>query len=122
MSEESIADGAPGTRRAIASLTVGVLSHVRLHRLLYYDFKEGSGSTPEDGQEVVFHYTGYNESGTLIDSSYRQGRPAQTRLGIAGMIPGAADVGVRLRLRRLRRCWLLRSSCFACGLAPAHRL
>jgi hypothetical protein len=38
---------------------------------------------------VVFNYTGYNESGGVIDSSYRQGRPAQTRVGINGMIPGA---------------------------------
>lgn len=40
-------------------------------------------------QEVVFQYTGYNESATSIDSSYRQGRPAQTQLGTGGLIPGA---------------------------------
>ena len=67
-------------------------SHVPMHysccRLFYRDFAPGSGPLPVDGQEVVFHYTGYNESGTVIDSSYRQGRPAQTRLGVKGMIPG----------------------------------
>jgi hypothetical protein len=58
-------------------------------RLAYKDFEVGTGSLPEEGQEVVFQYTGYNESGGVIDSSYRQRRPAQTRVGINGMIPGA---------------------------------
>jgi hypothetical protein len=37
---------------------------------------------------VVFNYIAYNESGVQIDSTYRQGRPAETRVGIGGMIPG----------------------------------
>lgn len=37
---------------------------------------------------MVFDYTGYNESASAIDSSYRQGRAAETRLGIQGLIPG----------------------------------
>lgn len=48
-----------------------------------------------EGQQVVFDYTGYNESGAAIDSSYRQGRPAETRLGIAGLIPGVCGEGGR---------------------------
>lgn len=56
----------------------------------------GSGSSPVDGQQVVFDYTGYNESGTPIDSSYRKGRAAEVRLGINGLIPGAGCVGVVL--------------------------
>lgn len=58
----------------------------------------GSGSSPVDGQQVVFDYTGYNESGTPIDSSYRKGRAAEVRLGINGLIPGAG-VGVVLCVR-----------------------
>ena len=49
----------------------------------------GEGEAPAEGQEVVFDYTGYNESGAVIDSTYRKGAPAQTRLGIRGLIPGA---------------------------------
>ena len=45
--------------------------------------------------QVVFDYTGYNESASPIDSSYRQGRPAETRLGINGLIPGAACGGAQ---------------------------
>jgi FKBP-type peptidyl-prolyl cis-trans isomerase len=56
--------------------------------LIYLDLIEGEGKTPSDGQQVVFHYTGYNENGRRVDSSYQQGQPARTRLGIKGMIPG----------------------------------
>ena len=52
------------------------------------DFEQGSGVSPQDGQEVTFQYTAYNESGNRIDSSYSKGRPASTRLGINGLIPG----------------------------------
>ena len=85
--------------------------------LIYKDFELGTGEPPTDGQQVVFHYSAYNESGGIIDSSYRQarsgaashharcnshaqpvtpaqGRPAETRLGINGMIPGF-EAGVR---------------------------
>eukprot|EP00967_Tisochrysis_lutea_P052833 scaffold65504_cov17-Tisochrysis_lutea.AAC.2 len=60
--------------------------------LIYKDFQEGQGPMPMEGQEVLFHYNGYNESGAIIDSSYRKGRPAQTRLGVAGLIPGGCDI------------------------------
>lgn len=55
---------------------------------LLQDFEEGKGSLPQDGQQVTFDYTAYNESGARIDSTYQKGRPAQTRLGINGLIPG----------------------------------
>lgn len=56
--------------------------------LVWQDFEEGKGSLPQDGQQVTFDYTAYNESGSRIDSTYQKGRPAQTRLGINGLIPG----------------------------------
>lgn len=55
---------------------------------LLQDFEEGKGGLPQDGQQVTFDYTAYNESGARIDSTYQKGRPAQTRLGINGLIPG----------------------------------
>ncbi len=57
---------------------------------LKQDFEEGKGALPQDGQQVTFDYTAYNESGSRIDSTYTKGRPAQTRLGINGLIPGEA--------------------------------
>ncbi|CAK0783627.1 hypothetical protein CVIRNUC_006826 [Coccomyxa viridis] len=62
--------------------------------LIYKDFEQGSGPRPEDGQQVTFDYTAYNENGNRIDSSYKQGRPAMTRLGINGLIPGF-ELGIK---------------------------
>jgi FKBP-type peptidyl-prolyl cis-trans isomerase len=56
--------------------------------LIFKDFVVGNGTNPVDGQQVIFDYTGYNESGTIIDTSYRKGRAAEVRLGINGLIPG----------------------------------
>jgi FKBP-type peptidyl-prolyl cis-trans isomerase len=56
--------------------------------LVYKDFVTGKGAQPIDGQEVTFEYIAYNENGGTIDSTYRKGVPASTRLGINGMIPG----------------------------------
>uniref|UniRef100_A0A0D9WYZ0 peptidylprolyl isomerase n=1 Tax=Leersia perrieri TaxID=77586 RepID=A0A0D9WYZ0_9ORYZ len=49
--------------------------------LMYEDIKVGTGNSPKDGQQVIFHYVGYNESGRRIDSTYIQGSPAKIRLG-----------------------------------------
>eukprot|EP00897_Mesotaenium_endlicherianum_P007894 jgi/Mesen1/7132/ME000369S06457 len=56
--------------------------------LIFCDIEVGAGDVPTPGQQVIFNYTGYNESGRRVDSTYLQGRPAQTRVGINGMIPG----------------------------------
>jgi FKBP-type peptidyl-prolyl cis-trans isomerase len=64
--------------------------------LIFKDLALGDTSAPypEDGQEVVFDYTAYNESGSRIDSSASKGRPARVRLGIGGLIPGF-ELGIR---------------------------
>lgn len=56
--------------------------------LKYYDFVEGDGATPEAGQTVVVHYTGWLEDGTLFDSSIPRMQPAQFAIGIGQVIPG----------------------------------
>ncbi|XP_057980738.1 peptidyl-prolyl cis-trans isomerase FKBP20-2, chloroplastic isoform X2 [Malania oleifera] len=38
--------------------------------------------------EVTFHYTGYNESGRRIDSTYSKGSPAKVRMGTNALVPG----------------------------------
>jgi FKBP-type peptidyl-prolyl cis-trans isomerase len=62
--------------------------------IIYKDYAEGVGNLPEEGQQVTFDYTAYNESAAVIDSSYRKGQPAQTRIGIQGLIPGF-EMGIR---------------------------
>ncbi|GAQ79979.1 hypothetical protein KFL_000430210 [Klebsormidium nitens] len=71
--------------------------------LLYRDYEEGSGPQPEEGQQVIFHYTGYNESGKRVDSSYQQNRPSETRIGINGMIPGFEEGVKTMRVGGKRR-------------------
>ena len=71
----------------------GVTARVKLLHALYKDQRATSSRRQPSihtscVQEVTFQYTGYNESGTVIDSSYRQDRPAQTQLGVGGLIPG----------------------------------
>lgn len=64
--------------------------------LIYKDYVVGSGPTPSDGQQVSFDYTGYNESGGVIDSSYRKGAPSSMRIGVPGstVVPGF-ELGVK---------------------------
>ncbi|XP_030515166.1 peptidyl-prolyl cis-trans isomerase FKBP20-2, chloroplastic [Rhodamnia argentea] len=56
--------------------------------LIYLDFEVGTGDCPKAGQQVTFHYIGYNESGRRIDSTYLQGSPAKIRMGTNGLVPG----------------------------------
>jgi peptidylprolyl isomerase len=56
--------------------------------LKYYDIVEGDGETPETGQTVVVHYTGWLEDGTKFDSSLDRGQPFSFALGTGGVIPG----------------------------------
>ncbi|XP_057510499.1 peptidyl-prolyl cis-trans isomerase FKBP20-2, chloroplastic isoform X3 [Actinidia eriantha] len=56
--------------------------------LIYRDFEVGKGDCPKDGQQVTFHYIGYNESGRRIDSTYIQGSPAKIRMGNKALVPG----------------------------------
>ncbi|XP_062187197.1 uncharacterized protein LOC133890711 [Phragmites australis] len=62
--------------------------------LMYEDIKVGTGDSPKDGQQIVFHYVGYNEAGRRIDSTYIQGSPAKIRLGNKTLVPGFEE-GIR---------------------------
>ncbi|ESQ44041.1 hypothetical protein EUTSA_v10006207mg [Eutrema salsugineum] len=62
--------------------------------LIYRDFNVGEGDYPKDGQQVTFHYIGYNESGRRIDSTYIQGSPAKIRMGTNALVPGF-EMGIR---------------------------
>ncbi|KAJ4954985.1 hypothetical protein NE237_011768 [Protea cynaroides] len=56
--------------------------------LLYSDIEVGKGDCPKAGQQVTFHYVGYNESGRRIDSTYLRGSPAKIRVGTNALVPG----------------------------------
>jgi len=61
--------------------------------LKVYDFKEGTGSSPQQGQTVVVHYTGWLTDGRMFDSSLRKGNPFSFVLG-AGQVIQGWDIGV----------------------------
>lgn len=54
--------------------------------LKYKVIKEGAGTSPEMGQEVMVHYAGWLTDGTPFDSSFSRGDPSTFKLGqvIAG--------------------------------------
>ena len=63
--------------------------------LKYIDIKEGKGTSPQAGQRVSVHYTGwlYDESqteskGKMFDSSQNKGRPFGFVLGVGSVIQG----------------------------------
>jgi peptidylprolyl isomerase len=56
--------------------------------LKYYDFEEGDGATPEAGQLVSVHYTGWLEDGTMFDSSLLRGQPFSFPVGVGQVISG----------------------------------
>ncbi|EYU31905.1 hypothetical protein ABFS82_02G142800 [Erythranthe guttata] len=62
--------------------------------LVLWDIAVGEGDSPKVGQQVIFHYIGYNESGRRIDSTYLQGSPAKVRVGTNALIPGFEE-GIR---------------------------
>ncbi|KAK9273583.1 hypothetical protein L1049_018393 [Liquidambar formosana] len=62
--------------------------------LIFWDIEAGKGDCPKDGQQVTFHYVGYNESGRRIDSTYLQGTPAKIRMGTNALVPGFEE-GIR---------------------------
>ena len=56
--------------------------------LKYIEIKAGSGDSPEPGETVVVHYTGWLEDGTKFDSSLDGGTPFSLPIGTGRVIRG----------------------------------
>ena len=63
--------------------------------LQYIVIAEGDGTTPQPGQTVSVHYTGWFTDGNTFDSSVDRGKPFQFPLGQRQVIAGW-DEGVAL--------------------------
>jgi len=63
--------------------------------LKYIIVKEGSGKSPQSGQDVSVHYSGYLLDGTKFDSSHDKGEPITFPIGQGRVIPGW-DEGISL--------------------------
>jgi peptidylprolyl isomerase len=61
--------------------------------LQFIDIKRGTGDSPEPGETVVIHYTGWLEDGTKFESSLDSGQPASFKIGEGDVIEGW-DIGV----------------------------
>ncbi|UCH87732.1 MAG: FKBP-type peptidyl-prolyl cis-trans isomerase [Dehalococcoidia bacterium] len=56
--------------------------------LQYIDIEVGSGESPQTGQTVVVHYTGWLADGTKFDSSLDRGEPFSFTFGTGRVIKG----------------------------------
>jgi len=80
----SIQEGAPS-----APTTVEEADYMTTESgLKYHDFVVGDGPSPETGQTVSVHYTGWLEDGTKFDSSLDRGQPFTFSIGMGQVIAG----------------------------------
>lgn len=56
--------------------------------LRFFDFEVGSGVSPQAGQTVIAHYTGWLTDGTKFDSSLDRGQPFSFVIGQGQVIKG----------------------------------
>jgi peptidylprolyl isomerase len=56
--------------------------------LQYIDIEVGTGASPQTGQTVEVHYTGWLADGTKFDSSLDRGQPFSFVIGAGQVIPG----------------------------------
>lgn len=63
--------------------------------LVYRELRAGYGPHPKTSNRVQVHYEGRLPDGTVFDSSYERGRPAEFKL--SGVIPGWTEGLQRLR-------------------------
>jgi len=78
--------------------------------LEYEIIKEGSGKSPQKGDTVVVHYTGWlNEKGApgkKFDSSLDRGKPFSFRIGMKEVIEGWDEGVISMKVDEKRRLFI----------------
>jgi peptidylprolyl isomerase len=74
--------------------------------LEYRDLVVGSGETPQAGQTVVAHYTGWLANGTKVDSSRDRAIPFEFPLGRGRVIRGWDEGVATMRVGGKRKLWV----------------
>jgi peptidylprolyl isomerase len=67
------------------------------------DVEVGSGESPQTGQTVVVHYTGWLADGTKFDSSVDRGQPLSFTIGTGQVIDGWDEGVVTMKVGGKRR-------------------
>jgi peptidylprolyl isomerase len=80
----SVREGAPNEPPEVDPETLTTTSN----GLKYYDVEVGDGPSPEIGQAVTVHYTGWLQDGGKFDSSLDRGEPMVFVLGAGQVVPG----------------------------------
>ncbi len=90
------------------------------------DIVEGTGQTPEAGQTLAVHYTGWLSDGTKFDSSLDRGTPFELALGagqvIAGWDEGLATMKVGGKRRLIIPAELAYGDAERTGIPPNSEL
>ena len=71
--------------------------------LEYEDIREGDGATPQVGQQVEVHYTGWLTNGTKFDSSLDRKQPFRFSLGRGQVIAGWDEGVATMKVGGLRK-------------------
>src|SRR5581483_6991562 len=71
--------------------------------LQYEDMQVGSGASPQPGQTVTVHYTGWLKDGSKFDSSVDRGSPFEFRIGQGQVIKGWDEGVMSMKVGGKRR-------------------
>jgi len=71
--------------------------------LKYIDEVVGTGASPERGQQVTVHYTGWLEDGTKFDSSVDRGSPFMFQIDVGQVIKGWDEGVMSMKVGGKRR-------------------
>ncbi len=67
------------------------------------DLVVGSGASPQRGQKVIVHYTGWLTNGTKFDSSVDRGEPFEFTIGVGQVIQGWDEGVLSMKIGGKRR-------------------